>query len=221
VTETPLVPGPLYGLRAWRVVGDERGERLAAPHRGTTWPTEGEWLQATCSTKAHSAPAAGCDCGVHAFHPSRAAAKRVLAVRREVAGIVEAGGAVEVHEDGFRAERGRPHALVLAPGGNAQLVRRLAREYGAETIEVRRADDLLAYCREHGLGLSDTVVRDLLGPGHAADRSARRRRRRRNDVLRVAIVLAVAALLVVLGLQIAPDNSGDTVYGRTGEVQRP
>jgi hypothetical protein len=220
MTATPLVPGPLYGLRAWRVVADERGERLAAPHQGTTWPTGGEWLQATCSAGAHAAPAAGCDCGAHAFHPRRAAAKRVLATRREIAGVIEAGGAVEVHEDGFRAERARPHALVLAPGRNQHLVRRLAHAYGAETIEIRRPDDLLAWCRERGLGLSEPVVQELLGPRQAADRNLRRRRRRA-DALRVAIALAVAALLVLLGLQVAADDSGKTVYGRTGEVQRP
>jgi hypothetical protein len=220
VTAAPLVPGPLYGLRAWRVVADEQGERLAAPHQGTTWPTGGEWLQATCSVGAHPAPAADCDCGVHAWHPRRAAAKRVLATRGEIAGVVEAGGAVEVHEDGFRAERARPLALVLAPGRNQQLVRRLADAYGAETIEVRRPDDLLAWCRERGLGLSEAVVQELLGPRQAADRNARRRRRKA-DALRVAIALAVAALLVLLGLQVASDRSGDTVYGRTGEVQRP
>jgi hypothetical protein len=219
VTATPLVPGPLYGLRAWRVVADERGERLAAPHQGTTWPTGGEWLQAACSANTHAAPAPDCDCGLHAFHPRRAAAKQVLATRREVAGVVEAGGAVEVHADGFRAERARPHALVLAPGRNAQLVRRLAHAYGAETIEVKRPDDLLAYCRERDLGLSEPVVQELLGPRHAADRSARRRRRR-TDVLRVAIALVVAALLVLLGLQVAGDPPGDSVYGRTGEVDR-
>jgi hypothetical protein len=220
VTAPPLVPGPLYGLRAWRVVADERGERLAAPHQGTTWPTGRAWLEATCGTGAHGAPAADCDCGVHAWHPRRAAAKRVLATRGEVAGVVEAGGAVEVHEDGFRAERARPYALVLAPGRNAQLVRRLAHAYGVETIEVRRPDDLLAWCRERGLGLSEPVVGELLGPRNAADRNVRRRRRR-SDALRVAIALVVAALLVLLGLQIAGDPPGDRVYGRTGEVQRP
>jgi hypothetical protein len=220
VTAAPLVPGPLYGLRSWRVVADEQGERLAAPHQGTTWPTGGAWLQATCTVAAHAAPAADCDCGVHAWHPRPAAAKRALAARREIAGVVEAGGAVEVHEDGFRAERARPHALVLAPGRNARLVRRLAHAYGAETIEVRRPDDLLAWCRERGLGLSEPVVAELLGPRHAADRRAQRRRRR-TDALRLALALVVAALLVLLGLQVAGDPPGDRVYGRTGEVQRP
>jgi len=220
VTATPLVPGPLFGLRAWRVVADERGERLAGPHQGTTWPTGGAWLEATCSVGPHAAPAPDCDCGVHAWHPRRAAARSVLATRGDVAGVVEAGGAVEVHEDGFRAERARPHALVLAPGRNAQLVRRLADAYGAETIEVKRPDDLLAWCRERGLGLSEPVVVELLGPRHVADRSARRHRRRA-DALRVAIALAVAALLVLLGLQVAGGPPGDRVYGRTGEIQRP
>ena len=47
--------------------------------------------------------AAGCGCGIHAWHPRRASARRILRSRFDLPGIVEADGAVEVHEDGFRA----------------------------------------------------------------------------------------------------------------------
>lgn len=209
MSDEPLIPGPLYGLRTWRVVAEDGVERLAAPHRGITWPP-GEWLRATCED--HAAPAAGCDCGIHAWHPRRASARRVLATSREVPGIVEADGAAEVHEEGFRAERGRPYALVIAPGRNAEQVRRLAREYAVEVVEVSGPGDLLAWCAERGLGLSEAVVRDLVGPV----------KRPKAGALRLAAALAVAGALVFAGLQLIPEpESGHTLKGRSGEIRTP
>ena len=217
----PLFAGSLYGLRFWRVVVDGRGEWLAGPHQGALWPAGGEWLRATCPT-GHAAPTAECDCGVHAFHPRLSSARRVLAPRATVAGIVEAQGPAEVHEDGFRAERARPYALVLTPGGNAKSIRRLATRYDAEIAEVRGPAELLAWCRERGLGLDEQVVAELLGNGDAAALRKARRRRYRSSALRVALALAVAALLVVAGLNVVDDPPGDrTLHGRTGEVHRP
>ena len=217
----PLFAGSLYGLRFWRVVVDGRGEWLAGPHQGALWPAGGEWLRATCPT-GHAAPTAACDCGVHAYHPRLSSARRVLAPRATVAGIVEAQGPAEVHEDGFRAERARPYALVLTPGGNAKLIGRLAKRYDAEIAEVRGSAELLAWCRERGLGLDEQVVAQLLGNGDAAALRKARRRRYRSSALRVALALAVAALLVVAGLNVVEDPPGDrTLHGRTGEVHRP
>ena len=217
----PLFAGSLYGLRFWRVVVDDRGEWLVGPHRSTPWPAGGEWLQATCPS-GHAAPAAGCDCGVHAWHPRRSSARHVLAPRATVAGIIEAQGPAEVHEDGFRAQRARPHALVLTPSRNGKLIRRLAARYDTQIVEVRGAAELLAWCRERGLGLDERVVAGLLGSGDAAALRRAQRRRYRRSALRVALVLAVAALLVVTGLTVVADPPGErTLHGRTGEVHRP
>jgi hypothetical protein len=82
----------------------------------------------------HAAPAPWCECGIHARHPRRASARRVLASRREMAGIIEAGGAVEVHDEGFRAERARPRAFLLSPGRNPKQIGRLAATYRAEVV---------------------------------------------------------------------------------------
>src|SRR5688500_16594146 len=110
--ETPLVPTPVYGLRTWTVSGERPDERLAGAYRNAPpWPAGGAWLEAVCP-EGHSAPAPQCSCGVHAWHPRARAARRILAGRGEVPGIVEASGAIEVHEDGFRAQRARPYALV-------------------------------------------------------------------------------------------------------------
>jgi hypothetical protein len=220
VSDTPLVPTPLYGLRTWTVVGDSGAERLAAPQQGVTWPPGGAWLEATCAqSPGHQPPTHGCNCGLHAWHPSRRSARRVLASRREIPGIAEASGAIELHEAGFRAERARPYALVLAPGRNARLVRRLAEAYGAQVVEVDGADAVLAFCRARGLGLDESIVAQMLGPATAQESRRARRDRVRADSLRLAAALAVVALLVVAGLRLATDPPGDRVlHGRTGEI---
>ena len=76
---------------------------------------------------------------MHALHPTHRAARRLLAARREIPGVVEAAGAIEVHEEGFRAERARPAAFFVVPGRNAALVRRLAAAHDVEAVEVRGA----------------------------------------------------------------------------------
>jgi hypothetical protein len=215
MTDAPLVPGPLYGLRTWRVVVANGRELLAAPHRGTTWPTGGAWLEAACTRTYHAAPQCDCDCGVHAWHPHRAFARRVLGIRRELPGIVEAEGAVEVHQDGFRAERARPYALVLAPGRNAKQIDRLAQAYQVPVIEVSGSDELLAWCGERGLGLDPVVVANLLGPQPAVER----RRGARKNALRLAAAVAVGALLVAAGLVFIGDSPDHDLYGRSGKVE--
>ena len=218
MSDAPLVSTPVYGLRTWRVRGERPDERLAGAYRdAAAWPTGGVWLEATCS-KGHSAPAPGCNCGIHAWHPRLRAARRVLAARREVPGVVEASGAIEVHDEGFRAERARPYALLLAPGRNAALVRRLGQTYEVPVVETANADEVLAWCREHGLGLDPAVVADLLGADEVEAQRRARKVKVRSNVLRITAAVVVAAVLVVLGL-VATDPPGDrTLSGRAGEV---
>jgi hypothetical protein len=218
VTGTPLFADALFGLRYWRVSTDDRGEWLTAPYHDTRWPPGGEWLHAHCPS-GHGAPAPACDCGVHAWHPNRQSARDVLAPRATIAGIVEARGAVELHEDGFRAARCRPYALIATPRSNAALIRRLAERYGTTVIDVNGPRALLAWCREHDIGMSDAVVADIVGTGNPSDR---RRARLRRDILRVAAALALSALLVVVGLAVTPEpEHGKTLGGRAGEVHVP
>lgn len=213
-----LVPSPLYGLRTWAVVGERGDERLAAPQQRTPWPDGGAWLTATC--ERHAAPATGCGCGIHGWHPSATAARRVLGRRGAIPGVVETTGAVELHRDGFRAERGRPYALFLRMGGNVRLVARLAEAYAVEVVPVGGPADVLGWCRERGLGLEPRVVDELLGPERVAAERDARRRKRRADRLRLAAVLAAIALLLGGGLA-ATDNPGDrTLHGRTGAVNQ-
>jgi hypothetical protein len=220
VSDAPLVATPVYGLRTWTVSGERPDERLAGSYRDAPWPAGGAWLEASCpSAEGHSAPAPGCGCGVHAWHPRPRAARRILAGRREIPGIVEASGAIEVHEDGFRAEWARPYALLLAPGRNAALIHRLGAAYHVPIVDVGGADAVLAWCRAHGLGLSAPVVAELLGPDELDARRRTRRARVRANAFRLAAAVVIAALLVVLGL-VATDSPGERVLsGRAGEVR--
>lgn len=220
MNDAPLTPAPLYGLRTWTVIGERGAESLAGPHQRAPWPPDGAWLDATCARESgHQPPNEGCGCGVHAWHPSRRSARRVLSSRREVPGIAEARGAIEVHLDGFRAERARPCVLFLARGRNARLVNRLSEAYGAEVVEVDSADAVLAFCRARGLGLDATTVAALLGPRVAEERRRAKRDRVRRDALRLVAVMAAAALLVVGGLRFAVDPPGKRVlHGRSGEI---
>jgi hypothetical protein len=200
VSATPWVAGPLYGLRSWTVVADRGRELLAGPYTGTLWPPGGEWLQADCGRSAtHLAPSQGCDCGIHAWHPRRASARRVLAGRNQLAGLVEAAGVVEVHEEGFRAERARPCVLFVSPRRNPHAAARLAATYGADMVDVRGPDALLAWCRDRQLGLSEPVVATLIGPAAIEERRRAHRRKQRTDALRVAAALVAAVLLGVFG----------------------
>jgi hypothetical protein len=218
VTDEPLVPGPLYGLRTWIVVSEGGRERLRSLHQGGEWPAGDGWNDAACANAPHPSPGRECECGIHAWHPTLKNARRVLASKREIAGVVEARGAVEVHEDGFRAERARPHALVSTRSRNGKLVQRLAQLYDAQVIEIRKPEELLAWCRERGLGMDEGVVARLLGPDWIEQSARRKRTRLRNNVLRVAAALAISALMLVLGSQLADPGGPHTLYGRTGEV---
>ena len=177
-------------------------------------------LDAVCSvTPPHSPPGATCTCGVHAWHPSRAAARRVCGVRGDVPGIVEASGAVEVHADGFRAERGRPHALALLPNRNARQLERLADAYEIELLRLDGPDALLAYCSDHGLGFSEGVVAELVGTDKLA---ADRLRRRRRGALAVVWVVVVALVLGGIAFAVHPEvQHGKVLKGRGGEIRVP
>jgi hypothetical protein len=198
------------------VVPDEGGEALAGPLQKTPWPPGGQWLHAQCP-KGHVAPAPDCECGVHAWHPRRSSARDVLAARGTVPGIVEAQGAIEVHEDGFRAARARPYALFIKPGSNAAKIRRLADRYGVSVVEIRGPRELLAYCREKQIGMDEEVVSDLLGTG---DLRERRRARFRKDALRLVAALLLAGVLTAAGLALtSKEPPGTKLYGRTGEIR--
>jgi hypothetical protein len=203
MSETPLVPGRLYGLRLWRVTAGPDGERLLSPDRTVEWPAGGEALTARCDRHRHDAPAPGCGCGVCAWHPRSATARRVLQWRWFQPGIVEAWGAVEVHYDGFRAERARPFALVSVPSRFPRQVERLAAAYDARVLELSSPAALLAYCRRHGLGFDEPTVAALLGPDYERARRARLRQRRAEAAWIAGTALMIGAPVAAAALNLA------------------
>ena len=214
----PLLATPLYGLRTWSVIGEPGAERLAAPHRGTPWPSEGAWLEAVCEgSEPHEPPERGCNCGLHAWHPA-AIGPLVLAGRR---GSPRGGaaGAIEVTTTAF-ALREAVRRCSSWPVSQRAAGATAARAYGAQVVEVDDAEDVLAFCRSRGLGLDEPTVSGLLGPQVAEERRRAKREKTRRDALRLAAVVAVAALLVAAGLQFIPDPPGERVLkGRTGEIR--
>jgi hypothetical protein len=165
----------------------------------------------------HAAPAGDCTCGIHAWHPRRSSARRVLAGRFEQPGIVEAAGAIELQQDGFRAARARPYALVVTPGRNTKRAERLARRYQADLVRVRNAEGLLDWCSERGLGLDASTVDELLGPENASQRSRSARRKRRRNALSIAVAVVLSAAAVAVGWAfLSGPPSSDRICGRIG-----
>src|SRR5688572_6682963 len=90
---------------------------------------------ARCARGAgHTAPDTDCSCGIYAFHAMH------NQLRHEpVVGAIAAWGDMEVHRDGFRAERAAVLALSgtgLGRSGDAAL-RRAAERYGVPIVARR------------------------------------------------------------------------------------
>jgi len=206
----PLLASALYGLRAWAVTGEPGDEELVGAHAAVPWPP-GCWLEAICSKgRTHAAPDHDCTCGIYALHPRPQTARRVLAVRGRIGGIVAATGAVEVHEQGFRAQRARPYALMIGRR-NPALVRRLAVRYGAELIDASDPKELLAFCDARDLGLQEDVVRSLIGAEELDRLHSERLKQAHVAVARITAFAAVTSAIVRASRAGATNSSrGDT-----------
>ena len=191
--DPPLIAGRIHGVRVW-TIGLTDGTAELRGHGDEPWAPDGKPTVARCLSGgrrrrrrvAHRPPIADCSCGLYALHPhagrqgmygfSRVAHKRAGdAFPEEVAGIVEAWGRIELHEDGFRAQFARPHTLALiGPSRDSDVgsvIVRLARRYGAEVVEVESTEELAEYCRERSLGLDPATVRSLVPDDPPADDS--------------------------------------------------
>jgi hypothetical protein len=79
---------------------------------------------------------------------------------------------------------------------------------------------VLTLCREPNLGLDESGVAQLLGPATVERYRRARRERIRAAALRVGAVVVLSVLLVLAGLALATDPSGERVLqGRTGEIR--
>lgn len=106
---------------------------------------------------------------------------------------------VEVHEEGIRAERARPCVLFVSPRCNPHAIARLAATYRADAVEVSGPPAVLTWCREHHLGLAESVVTDLIGATAVEEQRRTRRRKRRLDAIRGAAAVLAAATLALVG----------------------
>lgn len=138
------VTGKLVGWRQWRV-GDD-GELLPG-FRGGAWQP-GENV-ATCAT-GHAAPDSDCHCGLHAYYALPDGHWGWGGTLGHVKGVVLAWGAVELHPDGFRAERMQPLCLVVEKPGRARhvLLGLVAERYGG--LPVLSREEALALALEYG-----------------------------------------------------------------------
>jgi hypothetical protein len=146
--EPVLLAGKIQGVRAWNLLaaGASGARFLRSLMAPSYWPPSRP-LTAHCPEHAapdHQPPHKDCDCGIYAWHPSRASEavgilEAALFQDEEapdaVAGVIEAWGRIEVHSDGFRAQHARPVALFVDPGSppaHRCLIERLAESYGHE-----------------------------------------------------------------------------------------
>jgi hypothetical protein len=179
--DSPLVPGPIHGLRRWEVRWMPDGSLRLAGHGSTPWEPGGQPTRAICklgaSHRPHGSPSPRCSCGLYALHPHSTSETELGTAALphhlpdEVTGIVAAWGRIELHEGGFRAELARPVALVMygvdRDSDYGRFLAGLASAYGAELLLFTRPRDLLGYCRRQNLGLSASAVKDLLASAPA------------------------------------------------------
>ena len=211
---TALVPGPLYGLRTWSVVGADGEERLEGPQQPAPWPVDGEWLTRRApSTRGTPLPsrAARADPRV-APAPERGAPRARLPRPRLRRRRGRRRG--EVHRDGFRAERARPRAFFATPQSNTALLGRLPRRHaprscpsGARTGSSPGAGSTTSGSTPPS-STSCSAPRASRRPPRAPDDPAPARRRR----------VAIAAMLF-LGLELTANPGDRPLFGRTGPVQ--
>lgn len=181
--EAPAVPGVIHGLRSWALYQEGPFWRLGSRTRATIWPPN-ESLVAHCvatQERRHRAPDPGCGCGLHAYHPFGAGVTGVAELFAApepgyangagwtVFGVISAWGRIEVHSEGFRAERARPVALLTAENwrGTAygRAIEETAAEYVLPVVEIEPdANAIAERCAEQWPGLAPALVDDLLPP---------------------------------------------------------
>jgi hypothetical protein len=167
--EPPLVPGTIHGVRSWRL----RDGRIDGVFHHGEWLDGGRATLASCEIgSSHKAPRSDCTCGIYAYHPWSPAARAAYAhaeIRRGsaegIAGIVEAWGEIEVHADGFRAERARPVVFFLprrSGGRHRALIETLAERHHAVIVEVDGRGGARRAWPEWAAGLDEEFVSELV-----------------------------------------------------------
>lgn len=128
---TPTLTETAIGFRRWRLSDD----RLVSIAAGEEWPV-GD-VRAQCRLKhAHLAPARDCSCGLYALHQPPYAPSEIDG---HVWGVVAAWGQLQVHHDGFRAERMRALALIVDTAIARTAAMPAAARYGISVADTEAA----------------------------------------------------------------------------------
>lgn len=154
---------PVVAFRGWRVVD----EGLRSVYLPVLWT--GREMSAAClasespdaeaprsAAPGHAAPDRGCTCGVYAYYePDR---NFPTVDYRGVAGIVSLWGAIELHEEGMRAEHARVEALALYSRWSTrqiEAVRAVAADLGVDLVDL---DDIVEAARRYGRPVAPELV---------------------------------------------------------------
>jgi hypothetical protein len=174
-SRAPDLIEPIVAFRSWRVVDG----RLRSVYLPTFW-TERQIMARCLSSDSpdadaprsapagHGVPDRGCTCGIYAYYePDR---NFPTVDHQGVAGIVSLWGAIEVHDQGMRAEHARVEALALYSRWTIrqiEAVRAVARELGVDLVDL---DDIEEAARRYGQPIAPELVPGA--PGDARRRSA-------------------------------------------------
>src|SRR4051794_2126062 len=175
--EIPIFGECVIGYRAW--IADERDQLWPISSDRRPWPPGVNTARCNCATwdslrlewsvhqgrrvlepaPEHAAPLDACDCGLYSWRrpetewsedPSQSSPP-------EIVGAVASWGAIQVHNDGFRAE----HACIVTlahhaevPADSLAVLRRIARRYRVELVLV---EELESAARRHGAPLADDL----------------------------------------------------------------
>lgn len=161
--------------------GESRGHPRLFGFGNWEWQPFGQPSVAVClktsgkKSREHrdsAAPAVNCDCGLYAHHPWARSAWEDYDLLRGcspgddwILGVVEAWGHLEVHADGFRAQKARPVLLIGATEvdpGSRDLLRRMGEEYRCDWMAVESLDELEDLMAEIDGGLDRGLVEELV-----------------------------------------------------------
>lgn len=173
----PVLGFEVIGFRQWKIGPDL--ELVSAGTQAFAWG-HGENVATCLGGKCQSPPGKKCECGLYALHspdgfwygakpsdsnnPFSRAALHAFAGDglRHIAGVVSAWGRIEVHADGFRAEKARVVAVATSGCRRDQvLARAVAAEYGVPLID---GENLAQVALEFG-----SVVPEDMRPEKQAD----------------------------------------------------
>jgi len=156
-SRAPDLIEPIVAFRSWRVVDG----RLRSVYLPTFWTEREMTASCLCSESpdpdaarsardGHGVPDRGCTCGIYAYYLPDMNFPTVD--HQGVTGIVTVWGAIEVHDEGMRAEHARVEALAGAP--------RVAQRLGVEVVERAELADAAA---GYGAPLPPTLLPHATG----------------------------------------------------------